>query len=595
MSAVSPTSYTIHTKLALPSKVDTTNAAALTTQMQGLARGIMAPLGALAAGFGLASAIKSMVSLNAELQTAELGIATLYNALGKMPMTDALKSARVDLRGLREDAAKGAGGFMDYVKGYQTLIAPITGGGGSLAQVRELNKMAIAAAAGMPGVGTLNRGAMDIQQAMTSGASQKTTPIVMAALNSMGMSGKEFKGLDQTKKVETLIKAFGAFKGSAEEYAKTWDARTELFKNNLQDIVRTVGKPLFDKWSNDLGRVNEWLEKNKHQIDEIAQSVGVKLVDAFDKLAKVLPTVMAGAAAMSAGGYAGKMVSGMGGIPIPTYERRDPSATWNGKAGRWQMPGGQFAGGGGMGMGTVGGMAGGSMGMIGGLATALVAAFVATVTGSVMVAIKAWPGIGVMLGKVFGDLGLALWDLAQAVGRFFNNPVIQFLGMGFAYMLGGMAKMATVIVKGFTLITDLLTLFIKSMVYQTLAAASEAVGMAAVKSGIPGLQVFAANQLGHAANLQAVANFTDVTATEMIGSFMKNGFAKGKDDVIAPGTDGKPVTQFNNNFNGPITIKVEAERLDDPNVVASTIKAAMQRVAEYPTQARRGNLAPKPL
>jgi hypothetical protein len=49
-----------------------------------------------------------------------------------------------------------------------------------------------------------------------------------------------------------------------------------------------------------------------------------------------------------------------------------------------------------------------------------------------------------------------------------------------------------------------------------------------------------------------------------------------------------------NNFNGPITVTIEAERLDDPNVVAVTMETVLKRLQEHPRAAARSRYAPKP-
>jgi hypothetical protein len=58
--------------------------------------------------------------------------------------------------------------------------------------------------------------------------------------------------------------------------------------------------------------------------------------------------------------------------------------------------------------------------------------------------------------------------------------------------------------------------------------------------------------------------------------------------------EGPPVSTHTTNIYGPVNVKVQAERLDDPNTVATSFDQVLRKLAEYPRGGAGARLVPKP-
>lgn len=264
-----------------------------------------------AAGVGLA--MRGIISLNSALQTTQNGLATLFTATAGLPLVQSIGLARKELVALKADAAAGVGELADYTQAYQMLLSPGLGAGKSLAQIRDLGKSALAAGAALRGGEGLKLAPMDLQQAMTAGAGERTTPIVMAALRAAGITAAKFNAESASARFDDLMAGFGKFAPGIALMGKSWDAQFSTLQDNIKDIIRTVTSPLFDRWTADLTKVNEWLAKNKEQMATIATEWGGKLVKMWDVLiarAGTYAAILAAASLAPMGGLGGTVGAG---------------------------------------------------------------------------------------------------------------------------------------------------------------------------------------------------------------------------------------------------------------------------------------------
>ncbi len=252
---------------------------------------------------------QGIIGLNAEIQEASFGMASLLSATTGIEIADALGIARREVGLLRRDAASGVGELSDYLQGFQMLLAPVLQAGGDTETVRSLTRNAIAAGFALRGVEGMRLAPMDIQQALTAGLGQRTTPIALAAVRAAGMTQEAFNKLDVTEKIEALNEAFQKFAPGVELMGTTWAAQMSTMNDAIKGIIRTVTGPLFDRWSTQLRGVNDWLERNAESITKIAEDIAPKLVAVWDvvidkiRLAIVLAgSLVVAQAGVSAGG-----------------------------------------------------------------------------------------------------------------------------------------------------------------------------------------------------------------------------------------------------------------------------------------------------
>lgn len=273
--------------------------------------------GALLGGYGVSRAVRGMVELNSEIQVAEAGLATLFNAQTGMQITSALGLARSEVQALRQDAAVGVGELSDYLQGYQRILGPGLAAGGSVKQLRELNRQALAAGFALRGEEGLRFSPMDVQQALTRGVDDRNTPFAVQALQAIGMDNKAFNALSKSDRLTKLLEAFATFGPGVELMGKSWDAQMGTFRDNLKEITRTATKPLFDRWTEQLRIANDWLKANYERVMEVADVAGSRLVAMWDTLIERAGTYAAVVGGVSLASHTAQLIQ----IPRPEQKR----------------------------------------------------------------------------------------------------------------------------------------------------------------------------------------------------------------------------------------------------------------------------------
>jgi hypothetical protein len=544
---MSPTDYVIKTRFDVGNMPGFGPAIrqveALDKKVSGLGMGVGSTLNKLIAGVavmaglqGVARITQQVAGLNSELQQAEFGIATLFSALGKTDFGTAMGGARSWVKLLREDAAKGAGELSDYMRGFQVLLGPVTQGGASLEQVRQLNRMSIAAGGAMQGQTGMRLAPMDIVQALRGGVDEKITPYAMLAVQSAGISKGEFKAMDTQKRVEALIKGFGSFEAAANAFGTTWDARVSQMRDRLKDIARTATQPMFESWTNGLAKANDWLERNKKLVDDIARGAGGMGLAAQERLVQNAPgvgTATAGLVAGAAGARGGAGVLGALGV------------------------------------------SGGALG----IGAAIIGGTIGVLTGALMTAVRTWPGLGERLSGAFGRFTGAFLHFGETVLNFLQGSMlVRMLGLTTGMVLTKFLDWTTKFLNALSFFVDQVGHF------------SNYIWLKALEYSMP--------DQGRRDMFGAMA-----AQTRAVAMAQRENFWKGAQGGVVPNMglqipgpkdDSKFELPPVNNFNGPITVKIEAERLDDPNVVAVTMETVLKRLQEHPRSVARSRYAPKP-
>jgi len=255
------------------------------TNMLGGAFRRVAALGAgLFMGGALATAGRELIGINSGLEQANVGMASLFNAQAGVPMAASLQLARREVAGLREDARKGVGELSDYTSAYQGALGLALPLGASLSQVRTLTRTGLAAGFAMQGDRGLQNAPLDIQQALAGQVGDRTTPIVMAALRAAGITEGAYRKLDPSKRIDTLITAFGRFEPGVEMMGRTWSAQMSTLKDNVRELLGRVSQPLFDRWSESLRGVNKWIERNYTTLEGFATRWGRSMLSVWNTM-----------------------------------------------------------------------------------------------------------------------------------------------------------------------------------------------------------------------------------------------------------------------------------------------------------------------
>jgi len=197
--------------------------------------------------------VTSMVTFNAQLEQAKLGIASLFlaagfvvNAQGEMvqgaeALAAAQKIAVAQTVQLRREALKTAATFDDLVQAYQTAIAPGLGAGLSADQVREFTvRISQAATAiGLP----QNQLAEEIRSILQGTIQSRTTRIA----TSLGITNEDIANAKEAGRLfDFLQEQFGAFKVAGEEALNTFGALFTNLKDALLLVAGEAGLGFFE-------------------------------------------------------------------------------------------------------------------------------------------------------------------------------------------------------------------------------------------------------------------------------------------------------------------------------------------------------------
>lgn len=201
--------------------------------------------------------VKSTIGLNAELETARLGIASLILASGAVKdstggslnnmqgLAIATKAAQRQMTLLRRDALQTSGTFRDLLDAFQQGIAPGLEAGLNLDQIREFTvRISQAASAlGQP----QNQLPEEIRSILSGNISQRTTRIASA----LGITPDDIRQAKQAGTLfEFLQKKFGAFAAAGVEANKTFNVLFSNLQDGIQQAVASGGLSFFENLKN---------------------------------------------------------------------------------------------------------------------------------------------------------------------------------------------------------------------------------------------------------------------------------------------------------------------------------------------------------
>lgn len=254
----------------------------------GLFGGLLGGVGG-AAGVGLAyGGIKQIASdvadvasefigLGASVETAEARITGLLMTFDGVGAASARAGASSLFGQLRGDAARGVGDTAQYLDIFQSIYGPAAAAGASRDQIRDLTRLSVAAGFQYRGNEGISLAGLDVQQALTAGAGERTTPIVNLALRAAGISLDEFNKKATPERLRDLAEAFGRLEPSVAEFADTWDAQSSTLRDNLTQLATEFANPTFAVFKDVVGAMNEGLGENRAELDKLAKSAGETL------------------------------------------------------------------------------------------------------------------------------------------------------------------------------------------------------------------------------------------------------------------------------------------------------------------------------
>ena len=282
-----------------------------------------------------------------------------------------------------------------------------------------------------------------------------------------------------------------------------------------------------------LSRGNEWLRSHQERLTDIADRIGPRLVKVYDGIGAAAPGAASGALAVGAGAVGARGAVALAGT-----------------------------------------------GPIGLAIGAVVGAVIGGVTLALTSAARRFPGVAARIGSAVLQIGDAVTQLGSALSEATDNPFLQAAGAILGELITRVLLGLTTMIRAFTLSVQLINGLSHSAAASAMALASVAQGDAGAAAGF------------RAASVQIRAE-TFRQTREGLRNLV--GFRHLFEAPDRPGEGDRPTSDNNFNFHGPITVTIQAERLDDPNVVAVSFRQAFGQAMEHPTTSRRTRKKPKPL
>ena len=213
---------------------------------------------------GFRSLISELIRFNASIEQAELGVATLFTAVGDVRhatgaavdatqgLALAQREARRQVALLRRDALKTAATFENLLETFQIAIAPGLQAGLGLDQIRNFT-IQISRAAAAIGL-QQNQLAEEIRSILQGTIQARTTRIAVA----LGITNEDIRNAKEAGVLfEFLSDRFEAFTAAGEETLNTFNAITTNLRDAFLQLIGAGGIEFFDNLKRSLQELRE--------------------------------------------------------------------------------------------------------------------------------------------------------------------------------------------------------------------------------------------------------------------------------------------------------------------------------------------------
>lgn len=236
-------------------------------------------LGALGAAAGFGAVTYGVTKLNSELENTEVSLGAILNAQGMSSgLADGMRKAADVMVDMRRDAAALPGEFKDLIHFFQLGATPGFQSGASVKQFEGLaaNAMATAGALNMQ----MDMAAREFAQLLQgrSGAHN----VFGSMLGLTGEEASKFNALSGQERLAVLDKEMGKYKEARDVFGTTFEGLSSTLVDNGKKFLGEATLGLFERVKMALGDANRWFDDHEEQVMGFAESVGEKLVHAFD-------------------------------------------------------------------------------------------------------------------------------------------------------------------------------------------------------------------------------------------------------------------------------------------------------------------------
>jgi hypothetical protein len=254
----------------------------------------LAGVGAAAASYlGFHQAYKSLVDYNSEIEQMKISLTAILS---------------LDVGGtFAENQTKAAGLFDEFQKFSKTapvttkqvmefgnsVSAAVFGAGGNMKDFIEITEKGIIASKVFGGGRNAAYAALEMQE-LLSGNVNKRMQFAMQVLHAAHVSEEAFKAMKGQERISVIRGVLGsdAMKEANKAFGESFTGVTSTLVDNIEILLGKVGLPIFKAISAEIGRWNEWIEKNNTAIEGFATKFGQALVDGFQSIKSIFSWIV---------------------------------------------------------------------------------------------------------------------------------------------------------------------------------------------------------------------------------------------------------------------------------------------------------------
>lgn len=247
-----------------------------------LGYGMMA--GSLAAVGAIGLLAHGIANVNGELDSTAVGIAGMVQAAqvsgteGAAGWASSMGFAEQAMAQIRVDAAALPGTAEDFIEVFRAGLAPAIESGMAATDVARFTNrfgaVAIALRVDAPQAGR------DLNLILQGRAGAHVN-MWNRLKSTIGKTAAEFNAMSASARRMAVDTAMDHYQPMIDAYANTWEAISSTTQSYGREVLRIATAPAFAVIKKELQSVNNWWQANQTLINEVANGIGTRLVNAY--------------------------------------------------------------------------------------------------------------------------------------------------------------------------------------------------------------------------------------------------------------------------------------------------------------------------
>lgn len=248
---------------------------------------ILGHVGLLAGGvFGIHGAYESLIKFNSEVDNAKISLTAMMEGGFGGSFQWARGQAEAMYSEFQKFSQQTPMTTQEMLEFGRGVAQATQQAGGSIKDIVTVTEMGAVAAKAYGFEASL--ASREVSE-MLQGNIRSTEPFTKALAGAGHKSLEELRAMNAEQRLEWLKVTLTspALKDAVASMGASFSGVTSTFEDKMQILLGKVGRPLFDAITNELGRWNEWIDKNSVAIAQFGREVGTELVSAFGAVKSV--------------------------------------------------------------------------------------------------------------------------------------------------------------------------------------------------------------------------------------------------------------------------------------------------------------------